>query len=99
MGAQSFEVYAKGKTAREAFAKARDEAQWECGHGGYTGTIAEKGTFVVCGSAKTEVEARRLVNNLFNEDDRRIADKWGPAGCVEIHDGTNTFIFFGYASS
>jgi hypothetical protein len=31
-----------GKTAGEAFRQAHDQAAWEEGHGGYTGSIAEK---------------------------------------------------------
>lgn len=46
MGAEQFTTRAKGKTAQEAFATATHEAAWERGHGGYTGTIAEKHSFV-----------------------------------------------------
>ena len=45
MGACDFGVRAKGKTAKEAFNNAVEEAQYESGHGGYTGTIAEKHAF------------------------------------------------------
>jgi len=34
-----------GKDAREAFHKLVEDAQYESGHGGYTGTIAEKPSF------------------------------------------------------
>ena len=47
MGADSFYHTARGATAKEAFAKARADAQFQHGHGGYTGTIAEKTTFEV----------------------------------------------------
>lgn len=46
MGACDFAAAAHGKTAREAFARAVERAQWEHGHGGYTGTVAEKHDFV-----------------------------------------------------
>lgn len=46
MGANEFECTARGATAEEAFDQARDQAQWDYGHRGYTGTIAEKGDFV-----------------------------------------------------
>lgn len=45
MGGTSFETTATGKTAREAFANAVSEAHYWSGHGGYTGTIAEKPGF------------------------------------------------------
>jgi hypothetical protein len=42
MGGTEFWVEGRGATAAEAFNAARREAQYEHGHGGYTGTIAEK---------------------------------------------------------
>jgi hypothetical protein len=47
MGAADFMTVGYGKTANEAFDKANAEARWEHGNGGYTGTIAEKGSFVL----------------------------------------------------
>ena len=47
MGATTFSHIAYGKTAREAFAQAQDQAGWEHGHGGYSGTIVEKPGFVL----------------------------------------------------
>jgi len=47
MGACSFETTATGPTAEDAFRRATESAAWEYGHGGYTGTIAEKGAFVL----------------------------------------------------
>jgi hypothetical protein len=45
MGATNFSTVSMGKDAAEAFAKARAWAQHMEGHGGYTGTIAEKHGF------------------------------------------------------
>jgi hypothetical protein len=45
MGAEQFTCYASGKNAKAAFNAATEDAAWECGHGGYTGTIAEKSDF------------------------------------------------------
>lgn len=42
MGAVNFYCEAEGKTLSEAFRSAVDEAYYEYGHRGYTGTIAEK---------------------------------------------------------
>lgn len=100
MGAQAFDNVVKGcKTAKEAFNRAVEEAQYDHGHAGYTGTIAEKDTFVVirepkCASAKEGLE---LAEKLIEEGDDRVDDKWGPAGCIPCDDGT--FVFFGWASS
>lgn len=46
MGADTFETYQPGEDMQKAFQEAVEEAQWEYGHGGYTGTIAEKGSVV-----------------------------------------------------
>jgi hypothetical protein len=46
MGAQEFSQVAFGKTARDAFYTARENAAYEHGHGGYTGSLAEKSAFV-----------------------------------------------------
>lgn len=99
MGACEFSATAKGKTARDAFQFARAEAQYESGHGGYTGTIAEKHEFVVVGSAPTIAEAIKVADAHQDEVD----DKWGPAGCVRVGepgpDGLTLFYFYGWASS
>lgn len=98
MGASGFMTISPGKTAQEAFSSAVKEAKYESGHGGYTGTIAEKDCSVTIEPAKTFTltDAKKLANKLMNEDDKRIADKRGPAGCIKIDDGR--FLFFGYAS-
>ena len=49
MGAENFFVIETGKTAQAAFDRAREDALYWYGHGGYTGTIAEKGSYVFCG--------------------------------------------------
>ena len=46
MGATNYVTISKGEDAKDAFSSARDKAQWDHGHGGYTGTIAEKDSFV-----------------------------------------------------
>lgn len=45
MGGEQFFDEARGKTADEAFKAAVSEAQYDYGHTGYTGTIAEKCEF------------------------------------------------------
>ncbi len=42
MGAEAFEVMTNGKDVAEAFTRAVDNAFWDYGHAGYTGTICEK---------------------------------------------------------
>lgn len=96
MGAQTFATVAKGKTAQKAFDHARDEAAWEHGHGGYTGTIAEKSNFVMIPAVEGE-KPMDTAERLIDEGDPRVDDKWGPAGCIDCGDGK--YLFFGWASS
>ena len=88
MGATDFSVKVMAKTAREAFQKAVEEAKYEYGHGGYTGTIAEKDSFqmisVPHGKDPEDYAFHLIVN------DSRVSDKWGPAGCIllKTHEST-----------
>ena len=95
MGAQVFTTTAKGSDARNAFIGAVREAQYECGHGGYTGTIAEKHGFTVIPLEEGR-EPYEYAGELIDECDRRVNDKWGPAGCFELGEGR--YLFFGWAS-
>src|SRR5271154_4940509 len=98
MGANTFGTKDSGKTAQEAFTNAVADAQWEHCHGGYTGTIAEKHSFVVIPVPKGK-DPRTFAESLMDAsaDDPRISDKWGPAGCVRLSE--NEWYFFGWASS
>jgi hypothetical protein len=96
MGAQTFTHKAKGKTAKDAFQQAVSDARYEHGHGGYTGTLAEKSDFVMIALPKDE-SAVDYAYSLIDSCDPRIDDKWGPAGCIDMGDGN--YLFFGWASS
>jgi len=96
MGGTTFKMVAKGKTAQGAFDRAVMAAQREHGHGGYTGTIAEKGHFVMIQPDPGKT-AGETADRLMDADDRRIADKWGPAGCIAL--GNGEWLFFGWAST
>ena len=96
MGGQTFTHGGKGKTAKEAFANAREEALFEFGHRGYTGSLAEKQEFVMI-TPPPGVDPVKYADDLVRNDDARIADKWGPAGCVKV--GPGEYLFFGWASS
>jgi hypothetical protein len=95
MGGSDFYTYGTGTTAKEAFKSAVSEAQYEYGHRGYTGSLAEKESFIMipAGSASPD----ELAEKLMDECDDRICDKWGPAGCIDAGDGR--YLFFGSASS
>ena len=101
MGADTFEDYAAGEKASEAFLAAVKQAQYDYGHRGYTGSIAEKHSFVVVShKGLTEAEARSMARELI--DDPRVDDKWGPAGAIRVTDAEKKldgWLFFGWASS
>jgi hypothetical protein len=113
MGADTFTDYAEGKTADEAFNNVREQAAYDYGHAGYTGTIAEKGSFVIL--AKPEgVEVEDFIHYAISASfalgdipeqhrtaalaaNEHVDDKWGPAGCIDL--GGGKYVFFGWASS
>ena len=96
MGAESFYQEANGKTAKEAFKTAYDEACYDYGHRGYTGTLAEKDDFTVIKLPEGQ-EPYEYSQKLIDDCDERIDDKWGPAGCFNLGEGK--FLFFGWASA
>ena len=67
MGAAEFSEEGFGRDVDEAFVGARDRAQWEHGHAGYSGTIAEKGEVIELDrKAFGRLKARRVAD-LFSE--------------------------------
>ena len=96
MGAEQFWHQAEGNTPKEAFHKAREEACYDHGHSGYTGTIAEKDDYVMIEVPEGKNPAE-YADELMEKDDQRIDDKWGPAGCIKVEE--NKYLFFGWASS
>lgn len=96
MGAQTFFQKATGKNAAEAFHAAVSQAQYDHGHAGYSGTLAEKSNFVAI-AVEPGMDPRKFAQQLIEEGDPRIVDKWGPAGCVYL--GEQQYLFFGWASS
>ena len=96
MGADVFMITATGVSARDAFVNAREEALYEYGHRGYTGTIAEKDSFNVI-ALKEGLKPYEYADELIDGGDPRIDNKWGPAGCFDL--GGGRYFFFGWASS
>lgn len=92
LGASVFSVIANGYSANEAFRNAVNEACYESGNGGYTGTIAEKSEFKII-KCPAGADPHRYAYSLIEDDDDRVCDKWGPAGCIVITEGKpNTII-------
>ncbi|MFJ9521262.1 hypothetical protein ACIRPK_23805 [Kitasatospora sp. NPDC101801] len=88
MGAYDFTTYQTGTDASQAFRDAVEQAQYEYGHGGYTGTIAEKdGYKVVSDAPLTMDEAEALANQIMSDHDHPLQDKHGPAGAIPVLTG------------
>jgi hypothetical protein len=92
MGATTFIQTESGKTAREAFENAREQAGYDHGHAGYTGTIAEKNDFTMFKVPEGK-DADDYADELIDDDK---LGKWGPAGCIDL--GDDEYMFFGWAS-
>ena len=97
MGSTTFCQTVHGETAIEAFNFAQEEARYDHGHSGYTGTIAEKHDFVMIDLPEEYAKLPvKYSEKLFMDDDPRIDNKWGPAGCIDL--GDSKWLFFGWAS-
>lgn len=97
MGACDFFTISDGATAKEAFCRAVEEAQYEYGHGGYTGTIAEKTSFKMVSVPAGEDPIEYAEKLMYEDDYAQAMDKWGPACCVKLSN--KKYLFFGSASS
>lgn len=75
MGADNFETRATGRTAREAFRSAREEAGYESGHGGYSGTIYEKHEYVLF-TLPPRLTVKRLLHLVSEVEYEGVADNW-----------------------
>lgn len=101
MGAETFINVVEGGSMKDAFLDAVQQAQWDYGHAGYTGTLAEKGGYTnlthACPGKDRESRMKAINEGWDSPLWDLVRDKWGPAGAVELEPGV--FCFFGWASS
>lgn len=95
MGAEYFSCRAEGKNAREAFKAAQEQAWYDHGHSGYSGTIAEKPGFTLVERLPGE-SVEKAMDRL--DDSNLVNDKWGNCAALK-GDTEGEYIFFGWASS
>lgn len=102
MGARAFLVVVDEKDLLTAFRAAVAEAQWYHGHGGYTGTIAEKDRVQVVQPPRsmTDEEKKAWATQLLEDgvDDPTLAwieNKWAPAAAIRLD--ASGWLFFGWA--
>ena len=113
MGGTTFTSIVIGKhTPQQAFRVAVEQARHEYGHRPYTGTISEKGDFIMVDAGRRD--PYRVADELIDDENHPVYDKWGPAGCIEFQGkrkkelaeragmkgkkGVRAFMFFGWAS-
>ena len=90
-GGTDFWEWGAGSDPRKIFNDLQSDAKHEYGHGGYTGSIAEKDGYKVRSRekmSKKEAEA-------FADKDIDNNDKWGPAFAIPSGNG---WLFYGIAS-
>ena len=102
MGASTFTNFGPDREldAQKSFESLTRAARHEHGHGGYSGTIAEKHSFVVIQATPVNPEAAyELADRLIDAADPRIDNKWGPAGAIRVKgERFDGWCFFGWAS-
>lgn len=98
MGATDFVEVIVGTDLARAYHDAVERAAWEYGHGGYTGTIAEKPGYVDLGPLPEGITYEELHARLTDMVRRDLAtaspwvrkawmvhrEKWGPSLVVEV---------------
>jgi len=95
MGAADFMIRAKGTSAQDAFKAAVEDARHQHGHGGDTGSIAEKNRFQTV-SVPPGRQPMDYARELLERERRHFSqDRYGAAGCIELGEGE--YLFFGTA--
>lgn len=109
MGADYFRVFIKGDDVATAFTSAVKDAQYEYGHRGYTGMIAEKADYTLINlpSTVSPEHAMHVLRSAVHDEpsswwlpelQAQHEDKWGPALAIQdVQRGGWWFV--GYASS
>lgn len=94
MGASSFITVATGESPQAAFQAAVAASKAAHRATSYTGSIAEKQSFIVL-PTPSDLDPYEYAGRVLDADDPRVADKWGPAACLVL--GGGEFLFFGWS--
>ncbi|MET9403947.1 hypothetical protein [Kitasatospora sp. NPDC002965] len=85
MGAERFTTYQDGIDVTQAFRDAVEDARYEYGHRGYTGTIAEKEDWQTVTSTPLSMDdAEALADRIMRDYEHPLQDAWGPAGAIPV---------------
>lgn len=115
MGAEQFEVTYRAVSANQAFLKARKDAQYDYGHSGYTGTIAEKDSFMEFEVPRghTVSDVLEAIQDSFTGPSEALVEMYGEyeaeklfsvyddkwGPAVALTNGDASWTFCGWASS
>lgn len=101
MGSESGIDQEYGSDLNDAYRNLVETAQWEHGHGGYTGTIAESsGVHLLQTESLSRDDAFELAEKLFEEGHPEL-EKWGPALAIPLivkSDQLPSWLFLGIYS-
>lgn len=102
MGANTFYNTSTNPNADAAFRELTESSRFQSGHQ-YSGEIGMKHEFVVIQRTPLAPEAAAaLADQLIDNADARVDDKFGPAGAIPLSTNGKTvegWAFFGWASS
>jgi hypothetical protein len=85
MGAQDFANEYRGTaTIEEAYATLVDQALWDHGHAGYTGTIGESRGFVLDPGVKAPMTSEDAYKRAHDWEREDGPEKWGPAWAIPL---------------
>jgi len=84
-----------GENPSRAFDIATHEAKLAFGNNGFTGTLADKGDFVIIRCPKI-YEPKAYAEYLLDSQDQRIAEMWSPAGLIK--QGPGAWWAFGFSA-
>lgn len=84
-----------GDCHASAFDAGTHAARLQFGNNGFTGTLADKGDFVIIRCPK-HYEPKAYAEYLLDSQDQRIAEMWSPAGL--ILQGPGAWWCFGFSA-
>jgi hypothetical protein len=94
-GASTFSVISQGRSMKDAYRKAVDEARMMAGNDPYNGTISTTQGFRPITGAPNNNPNSNEFREWVSESDS-LAEKWGPALGVDL--GGGKYFFFGWAA-
>ena len=84
-----------GESPSRAFDIGTHAARLAFGNGGFSGSLADKGDFVIIRCPKI-YEPKTYAEYLLDSQDQRIAEMWSPAGLIQ--QGPGAWWAFGFSA-